>query len=427
MPRPVLACCEDAWSCAAAIVTGGLSCAIEDFIKTVNTIIASVQALQTTINKDVQDVIAASKQAVDTIGSDLSKFVQTAQNDFNNALASAQQISNTFQSQTSAANASAVDVKIREALPRAKAEIENLKPSLTANVDSVRKAAATAKTQIDSQVQAAADLAKTALLAPLQSVLDILSNLLKHPEQIMDPHALVDSIIISVTAKMATTMDTMTDMLIKNANATLEAARPLSQTALDQAARARQISQAMQQVSIQRNQSALDQLLAILPAQPVTGFAPTTGVAVGGSATVIGTPAGNPGGISRGVVSLPAHLKMTNDALAKIGLPRSKAKTLAPKWKQSLDRDWDNLKKKQQAVLHPVIPAGANNSFKTHCDSLLANQDRAQLEASRGKLIAEARKRFASDPKTLAKVEQMLGQEIDRRQALLPKVPPGPK
>jgi hypothetical protein len=156
--RPVVACCDNFWSCAAAIATGGMSCAIEDFIKTVNTIITSVQNLQTTINKDVGAVIAASRQAVATAGSNLKNLVQTAKNDADAALASAQQTSNSFQAQASAANTSTIDAKLKETLPRATAEIANLKPPLTTMANTVQQAADIAKTQVESQVQASTDL-----------------------------------------------------------------------------------------------------------------------------------------------------------------------------------------------------------------------------------------------------------------------------
>jgi hypothetical protein len=416
-------CCSDFWSCAAAFATGGVSCAIQDFINTVNTIINSVKALQATINKDVQDVIAASKQAIDTAGSDLNKLGQMAKSDLTNAAASAQQISSAFQAQKPPATAGAVDnAKLLDALLRGKAEIDKLKPPLTLNVDSVQQAANTAKAQVDSQVKAATDLTAAILLAPLQSILDILNSLLQHPEQIMDPHALVDSIIVSVTAKMQSTLDTITDMLLKNAQATLDAVRPKAQAALDQAFRAKQIAQAMQMASALRTQAALDQLNALLPLQAVTGVAPTTGTMAGGT-IVTGTPTGN----SQGVVSQPANQKSTTDAIAKIGFAQTKVRGLAPKWKTALERDWSILKAKQQAVLRPVLDSTVSNSFKAQADSMLAKQDRAQLEASRGRLIAEARIRFAKDPKTLAAVEKLLGQEIDRRVSVLPKVPAGPK
>lgn len=437
----IAACCNDFWSCAAAVATGGVSCAIEAFVATIKTMIASVQTLQATITKDVNDVVTAARQAVATAGSDLTKLAEAAQNDFNTALASAQQLNNTVQTQKLPANpsaqAAAVDAALKDALSRAKAEIENLKPNLTANADTVRRAAATALTQVQDQVQAAMNLVQTVLLAPLQNILSTLENLVQHPESLANPQAIVDSVILSVTAQMAQTMDAMTAMLIKNANATLEAAREPAQLALDQAARAKQINSAMQLAGGQRSQGAIDQLNSILPAQAVTGIAPVTGTMAGGS-TVVGTPAGNPRSASstlagstagnRGVISIPKNLKLTADALAKIGAARPKGQALAAKWKTSLDRDWANLKKKQQAVLHPVLPAGADNSFKSHGDTLLAKLDKAQLESSRSTIIAEARKRFASDPQTLAKVEQLLNREIDRRQALLAKVPPaGPR
>jgi hypothetical protein len=416
-------CCSDPLSCIATIATGGMSCAIQDFINTVKTVIDSVKALQDTITKDIQEIITASKQAVDAAGADLNKLGQMAKSDLDNAVASAQQISSAFQAQNPAATAATVDsTKALDALLRGQTEINKLKPPLQLNTDAVQQAAMTAKAQVDSQVKAATDLATTILLTPLQSILGILNSLLQHPEQIMDPHALVDGIILTVTAQMQTTLNTITDMLVKNANATLDAVRPKAQAAMDQAFRGRQIAQAMQLLAAVRTQAALDQLNALLPLQAVTSVAPTTGTMAGGP-LYTGTPAGN----TQVAVSNPASLKSSSDALAKIGLVRTKSQALVPKWRSALQRDWDNLKAKQQAVLHPVLAAGIDNAAKSQFDSLLANQDRTRLEASRVRLVAEAKRRFASDPQTLAKVEQLLGQEIDRRIAILPKVPAGPK
>jgi hypothetical protein len=126
---------------------------------------------------------------------------------------------------------------------------------------------------------------------------------------------------------------------------------------------------------------------------------------------------------SRGIGSLPAHQKMTTDTLARIGSVHNQGQTLAATWKTSLDRNLNDLKMKQQTIQQPVMPANANESFRARADELMANQDRQQLQATRVRLIAEARKRFANDPKTLEKVEQLLGQEIDRRQELLSRVP----
>ncbi|MBN1904721.1 MAG: hypothetical protein JW927_06455 [Deltaproteobacteria bacterium] len=352
---------------------------------------------------------------------------------------------------------------LRQTLPRAKDEIEKIKPPLMVNASTVQQAAATAKNQVQANIQTVRDIVQTALMAPLDAAKAILDNLLKNPQQIINPNALVDPIIMSVTAQLNQTMTKVTNQLINSANATLQNARPLAQSAMDQAAHARKIFQAMQAASIQRNQAALDQLLALLPPQPVMGAAPGTATMAGGTPTTTGTPAGNStatvsggstgpvavapagnstgpmaGGVpiggmvkpagarlagSRGIDSLPAHQKMTTDALARIGAVHNQGQTLAATWKSSLDRNLNDLKMKRQTIQQPVMPAGANESFRSRADELMANQDKQQLQATRIKLITEARKRFANDPKTLEKVEQLLGQEIDRRQGLLSRVP----
>jgi len=413
--------------------------------------LASIQTLQATISKDTNDVISAAKAAVATAGSDLTKLVQTAQNDFNAALASAQQINSSVQAQKPAANAGAqavaLDASLKDAMARAKAEVEKLQPDVTAHADTVRQAAATALNQVQGQVQTALNLAQTILLAPLQNIVAMLQNLIAHPESLANPQAIVDTTINMVTASMASTMNNITTILTKDANATLAGAQDPAALSLDEAARAKQINQAMQAASAQKSQAALNQLNALLPPVAATGVAPVTGTMAGGT-TVTGTPAGNPsassspagslagagghpavaGAGARGVVRLPANRKLTMDALAKINAAGPKGQAAAAKWKASLERDWANLKKKHQAVLHPVVPAGADNSFKGYCDKLFAKLDQAQLEASRGTVITEARKRFANDPQTLAKVEKLLNQEIDRRVALLKSKPPaGPR
>ncbi len=468
-PLAVNACCNDNdfWCWVGVVATGGVSCAVEDAINTIKTIIASVQSLQATITTNVNNLINQAMQTITAAGSDLSKLTQNAQNDFNIALTSAQQLANSAQAQAPATNATPqaanIDAMLRQTMPRARDEIEKIKPSLMANASTVQQAAATAKNQVQANIQTVRDIVQTALMAPLDSAKAILDNLLKNPQQIINPNALVDPIIMSVTAQLNQTMTRVTNQLISNANATLQTARPLAQSAMDQAAHARMIFQAMQAANSQRTQASLDQLLALLPPQPVMGTAPVTATMAGGVPTKTGTPAGNgtstgsggstvsvaaapagnttgpmaggvpmgemvkPAGdqlaVSRGIVSIPAHQKMTTDVLARIGSVHNQGQTFAATWKSSLDRDLNELKMKQQMLQQPVMPVGANESFRARADELMANQDRQQLQATRIKLIDEARKRFANDPKTLAKVEQLLGQEIDRRQGLLSRVP----
>ena len=54
------ACCDDFWSCAAAVATGGLSCALEDLVNSIRTMIHNVETLVNSIRRNVGEVTGAA-------------------------------------------------------------------------------------------------------------------------------------------------------------------------------------------------------------------------------------------------------------------------------------------------------------------------------------------------------------------------------
>lgn len=444
------ACCGDVWSCVAAVATGGVSCAIENYIATIQAMVASVKALEQTITRDVNQIIDASRQTVKAAGADLANLVNLAETDFNNSLNQARQLAATIKTQAAPANAStqatAMHASLKEALPRAQAELEKVKPQQTSHANVVRSAVASAANQLEAQVPAVMNIVKTILLAPLQNLTNLLNQLLAHPENLTNPQALIDSVIMSVTAQMAQTMNSITQQLVNSANATLQVARVPTETAQDQGAWSKQVAGAMVEANTQRTPAALDKLNALLPPVPVTavtGVQPAVGTAV--TTPVQGTPAGNaakpaigasgnapsgPGaaGVKSAFIRpVPAVRDLTAKALAKPEAIRPLGQAAANRWSASLKRDWDKLKQKQQPVLHPVLPAGVSQSFKTRIDALLGKLDDAQLTAKSAELLAEAQIRFEKDPATLAKVKQVIAQEIERHRKRLGAPTPGPK
>jgi hypothetical protein len=265
-----------------------------------------------------------------------------------------------------AQNGASIDAMLKKALPLATAEIEKIGLGLISNAGAVQQGAELAKNQVQSHVQAANKIVRDALLAPLDSALAILNNLLQHPENIYNPQALVDPIILSVTAKMGQTMTSVTSELISNANATLEIARMPAQQAMEQRDRARQINQAMAAASSQKTQDALNQLMGMLPNPPVHGSVSgnvpggtstgTTGASAdnspaqgaGTTATVssgtTGTSAGNGpvpntsptihGAVTRSIPVSLAYQKMTADTLLKTRAIHSQGQQLS-NWQTS--------------------------------------------------------------------------------------------
>lgn len=442
------ACCNDVLSCAAAIATGGVSCAIENYLATIQAMVASVKVLENTITRDVNQVIDASRQAVKAAGADLANLVKIAETDFNNSLNQARQIAAAIKTQAVPANASAqaatLHASLKEALPRAQAELEKVKPQQTSHANVVRNAVATAASQLEAQVPAVMNIVKTILLAPLQNLTNILNQLLAHPENLTNPQAIVDSVVLSVTAQMAQTMDSITQQLVNSANATLQVARVPAETAQDQGAWSKQVAAAVQEANTVRTQAALDKLNALLPPVPVTAVGGVQAVGTVATTPVQGTPAGNaaqpavnpPGnspsspvvGTRPNVIRpVPAARNWTAKALAKTEVIRPLGQAAANRWSASLKRDWDILKQKQQPVLHPVLPASVSQSFRSRSDASLGKLDDAQLTAKSTELLAEAQTRYEKDPATLAKIKQVIAQEIERHRKRHGTPVPGPK
>ncbi|MGA7992380.1 MAG: hypothetical protein WCC53_13155 [Thermoanaerobaculia bacterium] len=212
----------------------------------------------------------------------------------------------------------------------------------------------------------------------------------------------MDDALTRVTNRIAQTMNDMTDELVRDARATLDLARQPAHLAMDGAAAARHLADAMDRLRQQKTKAACDSLNALLPRPNITLVAHFAAV----------SPA----------LNLTKNQTLTSNAFSKIGASKTKSLAISGNLNASLKRDWSVMRVNQQALSRPILPAGAANSLKQHEDAMFRGLNKSQLQNKKSELLAEARRRFANDPKTLEKVLAYLNKTVDARLKLAPAV-----
>jgi hypothetical protein len=433
------ACCDGFWSCAAAVVTGGLSCAIEDLINSINSMIHNIETIVNSIHRNVGEVTGAAFDAIQAAGNGLRNLVHAAESDVADAARRAEAIvaaaerpavalvrpplgavaSQVKGGVTAPAPAAAggaplgntmlvppamqapcEPAAILDALRRAKAEVLSEKGRIAEAAETVRKGARTAEDQVRAKFDFAARMAQDTLLGPLTDLAGMLGDLVRHPDRLFDPTALVNDALTRVTNRIAQTMNDMTDELVRDARATLDLAQAPTHLALDGAKSAMHLADAMDALEKQKTKAACDRLNALLPRPNVT--------------LVVHMAAVSP------ALDFASHRALTTDALAKIGTAKTRSITISGNLASSLNRDWSVLKTRQQALSHPTLPPGAAVSLKQHEDDMFRGLSKSQVQNKKNELVAEARRRFANDPKTLAKLLEYLNRTVDARVKLAP-------
>lgn len=82
---PLRACCDDTWSCIAAVATGGLSCAVEGLFNLVKTLADNVGRLINTLASQVSDVVNLARTELGNAANDIRGLASQAESDFNAA------------------------------------------------------------------------------------------------------------------------------------------------------------------------------------------------------------------------------------------------------------------------------------------------------------------------------------------------------
>ncbi len=448
LAMPVRACCDDAWSCFAAFATGGLSCAIENLVNSVRSMIQNVDNLVRTLAQQAADIVNLARAELGGAANDLRNLASQAENDFNGALHLAQTVVDeeskpmtmkvapagfavrnaatslatlppgtgtpgTAASRTGVAGSKALppgpgisppgvagatlavnlpaDPKdILDAVKRAQAALAALHPEVTNPLNSVRQFAGQAEQQALAAAASAGRIAESVLLAPLRTLGTVLQDLVSHPERIFDPSRIVDDAITSVNDQVINTMNQVHDAVMSQAKATLDLARKPIQDALDRSAVSKKVAGAMNKLHQQRNRGSLDALNGLIPHaslpshQLVLHMAAFTHVS----------------GIS--AVDLSVHNAKIAVPFNRLTASKLTAKTMGTQMGARLKKPWLDFKRLQAAPVQPIPEA--KQRVDAEFQRRFAGKSPREAEAEKRAMLAEARTRFAKDPATLQKV-----------------------
>ncbi|HJV38778.1 MAG TPA: hypothetical protein VJ528_08060 [Geothrix sp.] len=446
---PLQACCDDFWSCVGAVASGGLTCAVESLINSINTLIQNVGRLASTLGQQAADVVNLAKSELTGAANDLRNLAGQAEGDFNAAAQLAQSVLNeasrpqvmvphvapgvTAAAGTAGTRAATAGVQppgvrpgatttttakpatvgtvgagagvrmdqlpadpqeVTDALRRAKDAIDALRPDVTQPINQVRQFATQAEQQAASAASSAANIAQTALLAPLQTLGNMLTDLVNHPEHLFDPSKIVDDAITQITSQAITTMTQVHDAVMQQAKGTLDQAQRPIQDALDRAAVAKKIADAMQKVQRSRTKASCDALNGLIPRQRLDVRAFTTHVA--GASPAPGIAA----------LNLSQNRTLALAPFNRTAASRLTARTAGTQMGAKLKGPWQEFKRIQATA--PKVDPAAKPRVDAEISRRFAGKSGPAADAEKRAMLNEARARFAKDPALLRKVEAML-------------------
>ena len=442
LAAPLRACCDDFWSCAAAVATGGLSCVVENLVNSIKNLIQNVAKLVSTLASQAADVVNLAKTELDGAANDLRNLASQAESDFNNAAQTAGNIVNeasrpqvmapaalgatvarvgsavragvqppgvrpagAVPSQATAGGAAGGHALVRfdpgvdhqtllDALRRAQQAVDGLRPDVFQPINQVRQFATQAGQQVASAASSAANIAQSALLAPLQTLGNMLTDLVNHPERIFDPSKIVDDAITQITNQVVTTMTQVHDAVMQQAKGTLDLAQKPLQDALDRTSVAKKIVEAMQRLQQAKTSSALDALNAVVPRQKVDVRMLVSQVASASHASGLVA------------LNLGQHRTMVMAPFNRIAASRLTARTVGTQIGMKLKGPWQEFKRIQATP--PTVDPATKSRVDADLARRFAGKSPAEAAAEKQALLNEARVRFAKDPQTLRKIETML-------------------
>ena len=420
-------CCNDFWSCLGAAATAGLSCQIESLVASVTTLKQAVETLGSSLSTQVASVITQAQQGVASAASDLKQVRLDAAAELRSSADQAHAIAHppvqamavkpgTMVAQQSvptgaaAANRPVKGVMVakgavgamatppkpadskamKDAFTRGDALVQDLLVKTTNPTNQVNQAADAALAAAARHLNTARQISIDIMLTPLNSLRDSLLDLLQHPEHIFDPSAQINAQIQSISQQLPAMFDHITNEITQEALADLNQGTGALQQVQESAASAHAVADAMQKLNDSKLQSDLDELNRLLPKSAVV-VAPAAGGAMPMPAVALAPS-----------VTL-AHKQRINLVLERANPAKFPIVVQQRAAAAGLAVKWQNI---QSQLKSPVQVAPANTQKADHdLGQQFAGKSGADAAKRKQELLTEAKKRFANEPKTLAKVQ----------------------
>jgi hypothetical protein len=420
-------CCNDFWSCLGAAATAGLSCQIESLIASVTTLKNAVETLGNSLSGEVTSVITQAQQGVSNAASDLKQVRIDAGNELKNSADQARALAHpppqamalkpgvvvAQQSPPSPAAAAAKPVKgavvakgvtvgalaappkpadpkaIKDAFTRADSLVQDLLAKSTNPTNQVNQAAEAALAAAARHLNTARQIGIELTLAPLNALRDSLLDLLQHPERLFDPTAQINADIQRISQQLPAMFDRITNEITQEALADLNQGTSALRQVQEASATGHAVADAMQKVNGSKLQSDLDELNALLP-KPAVVVAPAAGALPPPIVTL------SPSVLVLHKQRIALALDRANPAKFPIVVQQhAAAANLVAKW-QTI----------QLQIKTPLALAPASAQKVDHdLGQMFVGKKGADAAKKKQEMLDEAAKRFANEPKTLAKVK----------------------
>lgn len=374
-----LACCNDFWSCAGAVFTGGVSCAVEaahnairDFVGRVErTRSLGEQQMQATTRDLDREAATGCKSEDDRVSQGLAQ-VSLARNNASAAIdAKAPSLS---------ANVVSTLQKGRAELDRMQAEAKTLKDESAAKLNQAASVRQAKTRDLNVAFHAAFVAPLTGLVAPLITALD--------PISAAATIAVLADQLSRIEAETGRVIAQGVDAFDAAMNGLVQDLRSKSAAQQKRAAGAQELAGAIQTLTnapTEANRQRVERLL---------------------------------GNSSGPVVVVPKLMKLNF-----VAINATKTKTV-PAIKSSLVADAAFARKVKVSPTVAFDKNAAERRTQSELDKRLAGKSGDGLETERKKLLAEAAQHFKKDAKSLAAVEKAINAEVNKRKQPMLKLKP---
>jgi hypothetical protein len=411
-------CCDDFWSCAGTVVTGGLSCEIEETIATVQALASAVETLASSFSGQTSDAVTQAQAAVGQSVSDMAQvrtqsvasLAQSAQiahdivatkraklmmapSVLNHAEVPANAPHRTMEAEVvrppGAQGAMPVlhpadPASAADSISRADTYIRDLQTKGNTQAAPVAQAETSATSAANRHVSIAQQISSAILQAPVQALEGMLADLLSHPERIFDPSSEIDAQMTNLTNQVPALLTRIFTEVTTEAMGFLNNVQNPLQQLQDSAEGGSAVAAAMKKLANSGTQSDLDALDHLLPAPP-----PLT--ARLNTAQTVAPPAGIVGHHELIAVAF------THTLPAKIPVFVQRKAAL-----DDMNLKWQAIKAK--AKVQPQVDAATSQKVDRDMAAKFAGKVGPDREKVKQELLGEAAKRFANEPKTLEKV-----------------------
>jgi len=257
---------------------------------------------------------------------------------------------------------------------------------------------------------AAADTLAGAMKSPLNDIESELSSMLTNPLSAFDPSSAVDSVENSITANMSGNISKMIDDITTGPNQAFNAAGPTFDDLLSNAENAQTVAAAMDRLYKERTPGAANALYALLPQEEYAGLT-TKATANSHLAANFGprmSSAKVKANLTTARQKILLSVKPLNVAPLHAAVAQFKAQRAQGKSAQA-----------------PSMLATYRATTTRQLDGYFAGKTPSAMATERDQLVAQARTKFASDPKTQNGVIALINSEAQKQGAGMTAAVPG--